>query len=235
MINRWKRLYYDGDLLQDHSNTTKVAIVLFILTGEVQSGKTRWLIDLIDKLTARGVTCHGVVSPGVWRRSIAVDGSVCFEKLGIEAVLLPERERLSFAQRRDLTTGADDCNPDWQSMQANLGWAIPDTALEAVNRHFDKLAQKVSQRQELGLLVVDELGRLELVGDGGFKSALKQLEAGPSLLYTHALAVVRSQLLEPAQQRLGEIWGSIELIAPDERSKEQIIRIVTDGDGPLTL
>lgn len=229
--------------------------MLFILTGERQSGKTRWLMGLIDELATLGVTCHGVVSPGVWRRSVAVDGSVYFEKLGIEAVLLPQRERLALARGPVSEQSDGDCNLQSQSKQAGLGWAISDTALEAVNMHFDRLMhetmneseqflqrEKSVQREQFdegvgwtnafcqGLLVIDELGKLELDNNGGFSSAIRQLEAGPSALYGNALAVVRNRLQDTARERLEQAWGGSELITPDECGAQRIIRTVT-GSG----
>ncbi len=233
--------------------------MLFILTGGIQTGKTRWLMRLIEELETRGTLCHGVVSPGVWRKSQSQDGSIEYEKLGIEAVLLPQGESLMFACRRDLVQNNDDYDPDWQSMKAGLGWVIPDTALEAVNRHFDGFVREatVAQREQTateqneqvanryaqnrGLLVIDELGRLELVENKGFTSALRQLEAGPSVLYCNALAVVRSQLVAQAQKagqwpqaenmlwRLSQNWGGMELIAPDAHGAERVISAVA-GD-----
>ena len=41
--------------------------MLYILTGEIQTGKTRWLQALIDKLAEKGVPLEGVLAPGVWR------------------------------------------------------------------------------------------------------------------------------------------------------------------------
>lgn len=226
--------------------------MLFILTGDRQSGKTRWLMNLIDKLTAFGITCHGVVSPGVWRRSIAADGSICFEKLGIEAVLLPQGERLTLA--RYSFRERDDCDSDvhWQSKQAGLGWAISDAALEAVNRHFDRLMYEVTIATERatqagksgkfghsvdrisvrnrGLLVTDEIGKLELVSNGGFSSALRQLEAGPTAFFGNALVIVRNCLQDQARERLEKAWGGSEMITLDEHGAKRIIKVVA-GDG----
>ena len=40
--------------------------MLFLLTGEVQIGKTRWLEGLVADLAERGVPCAGVLAPGQW-------------------------------------------------------------------------------------------------------------------------------------------------------------------------
>ena len=71
--------------------------VLFILTGEIQTGKTRWLQGVLGDLSACGVPLRGVVAPGVWTRV-----GRGFEKLGIDNVLLPSGEVVHLARRRDL-------------------------------------------------------------------------------------------------------------------------------------
>ncbi len=47
------------------NSTNRKAIVLCILTGDVQIGKTRWLQALVSDLEARGAVCDGVIAPGV--------------------------------------------------------------------------------------------------------------------------------------------------------------------------
>ena len=76
--------------------------MLFLLTGDVQIGKTRWLERLAAELAGDGVPVAGVLAPGVWRvrephevpgeRGLAGEGR--FEKLGIDNVLLPGGERV---------------------------------------------------------------------------------------------------------------------------------------------
>ena len=62
--------------------------MLFILTGDIRTGKTTWLEARVQELAAAGVSVQGVLAPGVWR-----DG----EKVGIENVLLPSRKRVLLA------------------------------------------------------------------------------------------------------------------------------------------
>ena len=101
--------------------------MLFILTGDVQSGKTRWLERLVAELAADGVESRGVLAPGVWRpRADGDDGGLrppgsgegAYEKLGIDNVLLPQGERLRFARRRDLAERDGQLNPASQSAAA---------------------------------------------------------------------------------------------------------------------
>lgn len=236
--------------------------MLFVLTGEVQTGKTRWLGRLAARLAAEGVRCAGVLAPGVWRpraegaalsaEDLHAGGRAegAFEKLGIDNVLLPCGERIPFARRADLArdAGAFDCAS--QSARAGLGWAIDDAAIARVNAHFRELATEAGAAAEGGeakvpgesgfgavpsdpsqavlrpfaasLLVVDELGRLELVRGEGLIEAMALLDRGPTPAFPHALVVVREDLLPIARERLAPAWGVLRSIRPDEEGVDQV-------------
>ncbi len=229
--------------------------MLFVLTGDIQTGKTRWLRDLIDEIACRGVLCEGVLAPGVWRKRSdeelsrcatgeadgAVSGSGEYEKLGIENRLLPDGPSVMFGRRRDLGEGSLDGSR--QSEKARLGWVISDDAIARVNEHFRKLANRsadgvlprelhrmpfddagprVSFSSDEAFLVVDELGILELKRGGGLTGALDALSAGPSRRHPHALAVVRSSLVDDARRAFEPVWGPLEVIAPDGSGRAAI-------------
>lgn len=276
--------------------------MLFLLTGDVQTGKTRWLAALADELASGGVDVAGVLAPGVWReRGRAGEGR--FEKLGIDNVLLPTGERIAFARRRDLALAEGSFDPTSQSAAAQLAWEISDDAIARVNAHFDALAHGAAAPADRarravsaapadhacpesstallnpalpvvpacsaaparpvdsalpavpacpvlpnevfhvkhsfaqtnvsretsgavdacetrsGLLVVDELGRLELMCDGGLVSATALLAQGPRTGFRHAIAVVRGWLLPRAEERFAAAWGGAQAIAPDDASR----------------
>ena len=140
--------------------------MLFILTGDIQIGKTRWLKSTCRKLAADGIPCAGVVAPGVWIPSEHGDANG-FEKLGIDNLLLPQGERIPFARRRDLAQAEGTFDPNSQSAQMQLGWEISDDAIVQVNAHFDLIAARTHHNGRQSLLVVDELGRLELIRNQG--------------------------------------------------------------------
>lgn len=126
--------------------------MLFLLTGDVQIGKTRWLERLAAELAGDGVPVAGVLAPGVWRvrephevpgeRGLAGEGR--FEKLGIDNVLLPGGERVPFARRRDLALAEGSFDPTSQSASAQLAWEIADEAIARVNAHFDRIAAELA-------------------------------------------------------------------------------------------
>ena len=161
--------------------------MLFLLTGDVQIGKTRWLEDLCASLQAAGTCVAGVVAPGQWvprpegqpGGKHGFDGAGRFEKLGIDNVLLPQGERIEFARRRDLAAGGKAFAEGAQAKAAKLGWAISDTAIAQVNAHFATLAKQAANETRLAphaMLVVDELGRLELLRGCGLINALAILD-----------------------------------------------------------
>lgn len=210
--------------------------MLLILTGDIQIGKTRWLEGCMERLERTGVACHGVLAPGVWRRR--ADGSL--DKLGIDNLLLPMRETVHFAVREDLARSGGTFDASSQAAQAQLAWYISDEAIERVNRHFAELNRQVEAARDArdgggrgALLVVDELGQLELLRNGGLTEAVRMLEAGPRGFYAHAVVVVRDKfgLVECAEGRLADAWGGSERIAPTQAAWNTWLAPLADTAG----
>ena len=224
--------------------------MLFLLTGDVQIGKTRWLEKLCGDLAAAGVCVAGVIAPGQWVPRAeeqpggkhGFDGEGRFEKLGIDNVLLPQGERIVFARRRDLAEGDQPFAQGEQAKAAQLAWAISDEAIAQVNDHFAMLAKMrqrdcpfvpfgtVSASEKLApaiatgsVLVVDELGRLELLRGCGLTNAVALLDAGPTPTFPHALAVVRETLLDQAISRFASAWEEPHPIAPEDEARQLIL------------
>lgn len=211
--------------------------MLFLLTGDVQIGKTRWLEDLCASLQAAGTCVAGVVAPGQWvprpegqpGGKHGFDGAGRFEKLGMDNVLLPQSKRIEFARRRDLAAGGKAFEEGAQAKAAKLGWAISDTAIAQVNSHFAALANQAANETRLAphaVLVVDELGRLELLRGCGLTNALAILDAGPTPQFPHAIAVVRETLLDEARRRFKLLWGEPIAISPGNASRELVLETV---------
>ena len=234
--------------------------MLFILTGSIQTGKTRWLGRLVEALGAKGVRCAGVMAPGVWRKrrcgtalsagelAVGSRAESSFEKLGIDNVLLPGGERVPFARRVDLACQAGAYDSRSQSARAGLGWAIDDAAIARVNAHFRALAAEAGPEIETAesvgmsvsgvgsadpsladarqhvasLLIVDELGRLELMRGEGLVEAMALLDRGPTQAFPHALVVVREDLIPLAYKRLAPAWGAPEPIRPDDAGVDRV-------------
>ena len=197
--------------------------MLFLLTGEVQIGKTRWLESLVTELADRGVPCAGVLAPGQWVPSEGEHADENgYEKLGIDNVLLPDGERISFARRGDLARADGTFDEESQAAKAELAWHIDDEAIARVNAHFNEIATHASVAAP-GLLIVDELGRLEIWRGGGLTSAMALLAQGPTTTFPHALAVVRDYLLDDAEALLAEAWPDRCRIKPNDAAREAIL------------
>lgn len=197
--------------------------MLFLLTGEVQIGKTRWLESLVAELGAFGVPCAGVLAPGQWVPSTGPHADANgFEKLGIDNVLLPGGERVPFARRGDLARADGTFDEESQAAKAELAWHIDDAAIDRVNAHFDEITARASAVAP-GLLIVDELGRLEIWRNGGLTSAVALLAQGPTAAFPHALAVVRDYLLDDTEALLAPAWPEIARISPNDAAREAIL------------
>ena len=171
--------------------------MLFFLTGDIQIGKTRWLEGAIRDLTDKGVPVYGVVAPGRW---IERDGG--FEKTGIDNVMLPQGSRVSFADA------------------AGKGWAFHQEAIERVNDHF----RDMGRPDRPGLLVVDELGWMELLDGKGLTEAMKLLDEGATDAFPHALVIVRDRLLDCAQDRFAAVdWAGTAIIGPNAQSRTMLM------------
>ena len=290
--------------------------MLFLLTGDVQIGKTRWLENLCASLQAAGTCVAGVVAPGQWvprpegqpGGKHGFDGAGRFEKLGIDNVLLPQGKRIEFARRRDLAAKSKAFAEGTQAKAAKLGWAISDTAIAQVNAHFATLAKQASiapadsgadgptatqakvdapaaapldngvcppvaaetaaktsplaqtntgestaaaavakargnalaaapaanetRLAPHAMLVVDELGRLELLHSCGLTNALAILDAGPTPQFPHAIAVVRETLLDEARRRFEPRWGKATVIGPDDAARDLVLETARAAGAP---
>jgi hypothetical protein len=123
------------------------------------------------------------------------------EKVAIEAWLLPTRRRVTLARRRDLV----DCMPEGDK---GLGWVFDNDAVGMVNGHLARL----DSRRAVGitpLLVLDELGVLELVHGTGFTAGLELLDTA---VFPTAIAVVRPALLATAQRRWESVYPQINIV-----------------------
>lgn len=213
--------------------------MLFILTGDIQIGKTRWLQEIVSELERGGVPVAGVLAPGAWRDNANCENGL--EKIGIDNEMLPSHELVHFARRRDLMLAEDggaSLERCGQSETEKLGWAMDDHVIMQVDAHFAALeAQVVADGKDgtpgnrapaggvrPGLLVVDELGRLELLRDLGLVHAISLLRRGPSARYPHAVLIVRDWLLLYAHERFDAAWPSaVEEISPTPEARTRIL------------
>ncbi len=146
---------------------------LYVLTGPRGAGKTTFCRGLIARAKQAGRDVAGVTSPAV-----VADG----ERIGFDA------EDIRSGERRGL--GRAQPQPGF-SMRLGR-WFVNPAALAWANRIF-------ACCYPCDLLVVDEIGPLELVRGEGWTDALSALRAG---MYRAAVVVVRPELLEAARAAL---------------------------------
>ena len=147
--------------------------MIYILTGPVHSGKTGFLKGVVQNLQEGGCKIAGFLSVSIW------DGDVC---TGYDLHDLSTRELYPFIRR----AGGDT----WQRIGDYF--FIPETL---------ERAQDILQKtRDADLLVVDEVGPLELSGKGLWP-ALKDVIDRSSLNY---LLVVRENILEDVLKMLEE-------------------------------
>lgn len=143
-----------------------------LLTGEIGVGKTRLCRRIADLGDHDGLAVHGLISPAVFEGR---------EKVGIRAVSLRDKSIRPLAHLRGgdhegISTGK------WSFMSDTIRWG---------NRVLEKAVP-------CDLLIIDELGVLELERGEGWTQALSILDEGN---FKAAVVTIRPSLLESAYQR----------------------------------
>lgn len=181
------------------------------------------------------LACDAVSTSAVWNPAPGVS----FDKLGIDNELLPSHELIPFARREDLARAEGTFDANAQAAKEGLTWHIDDSAIDRVNRHFDALqqyidaekarlaeeAQRATETHDAAgasrrrrLLVVDELGRLELLRGQGLTSAMDLLAKGPQGYYDHAVVVARDLfgINNRTRDLFGDAWGGAQFVGPGD-------------------
>jgi len=167
--------------------TTRLALV----TGDIEVGKTTVVGRVVELARSRGYVCAGLWSP-----AHVVDG----HKAGIQAVDLDSGERRLLAQ---LAT---------EGTEMQIGRYVFDPIVLAWAN--DVLEKAIVAQPDL--LVIDEIGPLELEQGGGLAPVLEHLASGR---VPRALVVVRAWLLDAFQARLpGALMATFVVEAKTRRS-----------------
>lgn len=152
---------------------------IVLLTGPVGVGKTTVAERVVGLARRKGLLCAGLLAPAM------TNG--CGQKAGIWGVDVETGERRILA-RTDRNLGGPRVGP--YSFDAHaLAWgvAVIDRALEPPTR------------RAYDLIVVDEIGKLELWHGTGLAPVLPKLAAGAG---GRSLVLVRDFLLDDLQARL---------------------------------
>lgn len=156
---------------------------IFLITGPVQGGKTTYLSELTGLLKKRGLTLGGFLCPGRFDSG---------ERSGFNLKNIVTGTELPMASNLD--------TDEW--IKFRRFWFNPDTFKQGM-----KWIES-SQVQESDVVVIDEVGPMELEGSG-WSELLKTLVISPIPVQ---LWSVRENLLEEVMQQ----W---------DISTEQLIRI----------
>ncbi len=160
-----------GSLFKGRDHTQQ----LIIVTGLSGAGKTTWCQNLVKNAKSENLSINGILSPGRFQGD---------KKIGINIVNLAsgEEKKLASLNEKDQTRLS---TPRWAFNADSMIWA--NQVLENAN--------------VWDLLIIDEIGPLELLRNEGLLAGLKLIDEGR---YKVACVVVRSSLLLKALQRWPE-------------------------------
>jgi nucleoside-triphosphatase THEP1 len=158
------------------------------LTGASSSGKTTACRRIVDHARANGLQVAGLLTPS----GRSADG----DKVSLEVEDIKTGERRPLAERTATPEGPKTEN--WRFHAEGLAWGN-DILLHAT---------------PADLLLIDELGPLELLRGGGWTSAIEVLRAGA---YRLALVVVRPALLPALEKHFPTRIGRTFLLHESDR------------------
>lgn len=142
---------------------------IYVISGHSGDGKTTWISNAVKYLQDNNFSIAGVYCPASF-----IDN----EKMGIDAVLLPQDKRINLAKFKD--------NPkDGYSRK----WKFDDNAVDEINKHCKNLP-------DADYLIVDEIGPWELVKGEGFTEATELLKCGK---FKKAIVAIRPSMVKRAK------------------------------------
>ena len=152
---------------------------LILIAGPGGSGKTSWCRQLASSAVDLHMQPRGLLSPAVF-----VDGN----KVAIDLLDLDSGEKRRLAVKREHTSSTQA----GLSIVATQDWLFDTEALSWGNQILSRL---VVQNE---LLILDELGPLELLENSGLTAGLELITRRA---YRLACLVVRSTLVQHARER----------------------------------
>jgi nucleoside-triphosphatase len=155
---------------------------IVIISGEKNQGKSTFIKHIIDGFSAAGFSICGLYSPGIY---------VHEQKTGITVTDLTNGSRMQLA----------DHEPGWDPDMPAREWRFNQDAIEWGDQVLGQCIKKARD-----VLIVDEIGYLELEKGMGWKSIFPVLEKNN---YIKAYLVVRNDLLGRAL----EIWQTAQIIS----------------------
>jgi nucleoside-triphosphatase THEP1 len=145
---------------------------IIVITGQKDTGKTRLCMQLIELLRQQNRQVSGLVSPGLYQAG---------QKNGIlvRDIASGEQKQLAFY------------DPGWDAQVPSREWRFDMQVVEWGNQRLKTVLKS-------DILVIDELGFLELEQNRGWTAGLNLLD---TKAFQYAVVVVRPDLLETARLR----------------------------------
>jgi nucleoside-triphosphatase len=169
-----------------------------IMTGPRDAGKTRAVAALVEALRAAGTPVGGVIAEAELHEG---------RKVGYAFRDVMSGERVPYAVRLPSSAAAPEPVPG-----SGLGYTFLGTGLA-----FGCAAISRAVAAGVAVLVVDEIGPLEMKGAGLWGAVCAAIESFPGML----VFTTRPSLVEPLCAKLG--------VSDDD------VRVVAAGEGPFTL
>ena len=161
-----------------------------IITGRKGEGKTTFVKELINIFRTNGHKICGLYSPGIYENG---------KKIGINVVNLTNGEKRLLALH----------DPGWDPDKPIREWRFIDESMNWGNEILE------NQGQNCGILIIDEIGYLELEKNQGWNAIFDMIQRG---YYKQAFIVIRESLLDKALS----FWNDARVVfidKIDEREK----------------
>jgi nucleoside-triphosphatase len=169
-----------------------------IITGDIQIGKTTLCLEVMRQAEQQGIDTAGVLSPAVFKKGRKVGIDVLNVRTGVKrrlAVLRGEESRKLETRR-------------WSFIQEAVDWG-----------------NKVLQDSiPCSILIVDELGPIELEEQQGWVEGVKAVD---SREFKACLLVIRPHLVDTAQARWpeAEIWEAGPALSAPQNARDLLMEI----------
>jgi nucleoside-triphosphatase THEP1 len=160
------------------STPNRFARIIF-LTGRREVGKTSLILKVLEELKGRRLDAAGVVSPAIFLGET---------KIGIDLQDIRSNERRRLADLRVNQT-SEIMTERWSFVPETLDWGN----------------QVLLGATPCDLLIVDELGPIELERDQGLTNGIHAIDSGN---YQAAVIVIRPELIAKALQS----WPSAQVL-----------------------
>ena len=157
---------------------------LYLVTGEIGSGKSVFSSQILDSAIEAGMKCDGILTPGIFKDGV---------KMGIEMQDVGSGEKQLFAKKVVLNDVPCD---DLRMGQ----WCMREDVLTWGNECLAGIGT-------VDVLFLDELGPLEFWRKIGLMAGLDLLDKAA---FEYGFAVIRPSLLDEARERF-DVAGVIHL------------------------